>query len=54
MIFQLNNKPFGQAFIDYLRPTYYDSMPLGLKQILYNIKNHNTKCLLYKYIYLIE
>jgi hypothetical protein len=45
-------KSFGQTFVDYLGPTYYNSMPLDFKRNIITSKKINNKGLLYKYIFL--
>jgi len=46
------NKSFGQTFINYLGPTYYNSMPLDFKRNIITCKKINIKGLLYKYMFL--
>lgn len=46
------NKSFGQAFVDYLGPIYYNSMPLDFKRMIFTCEKINIKRLLYKYIFL--
>lgn len=40
-------KPFGQKFVDYLAPKYYNSLPLIVKKNIINNK-YNVKKLIYK------
>lgn len=43
---KFSNKSFGHAFLDYLGPTYYNSMPMDLKR---NILLHAKKLILKQY-----
>jgi len=53
MILQLNtNNSFSHTFVDYLGPTYYNSMCLDLKRNIITCDKINIKGLLYKYTFL--
>lgn len=47
------NKSFGQCFIDYLGPTFFNSMPFELKKKKQlRDERINIKGLVYKYLFL--
>jgi len=54
MIFLLNmrkNLQFSQSFVDYLGPTYFNSMNIQYKKNIH-IKQSNVKKILYKWLFL--
>jgi len=46
------NKSFGQCFVDYLGPTFFNSMPFEFKKKILGDERINTKGLVYKYLFL--
>jgi len=46
------NKSFGQCFVDYLGPTFFNSMPFEFKKKLLGDERINIKGLVYKYLFL--
>ena len=45
-------KSFGQCFVDYLGPTFFNSMPVEFKKKILGGKITNIKSLVYKYLFL--
>lgn len=46
------NKSFGHTFVDYLGPTFYNSMPLDFRRNIITCEKINIKGILYKYLFL--
>jgi hypothetical protein len=45
------NKSFGQCFLDYLGPTFFNSMPFEFKKKIFRDERINIKGLMYKYLF---
>ena len=46
------NKSFGQCFVDYLGPTFFNSMPFEFKKKILGDERIYIKSLVYKYLFL--